>query len=193
MQFAHDTKLALLATAAFVNTTPDLSDSGTDEMAAPDHVLAFVEEHDYSGSVRGDQAEIGELQAVRQRLRQLWELCSPGGEMPIDVDGVVEVVNAFLREYDALPQLVRHDGWDWHVHAVSTERPLADRICVEAALAVIDLIRAEELRRMRRCAADDCDAVFIDLSRNRSKRYCDVGNCGNRAHVAAYRSRQAGT
>ena len=104
---------------------------------------------------------------------------------------MVERVNALLREHEALPQLVRHDGWDWHIHAVGADHPLAERIAVEAALAVVDLVRAEELSRLRRCAAEDCEAVLVDLSRNRSKRYCDVGNCGNRANVAAYRARKA--
>ena len=41
----------------------------------------------------------------------------------------------------------------------------------------------------RICAAPDCQAVLVDLSKNRSRRYCDTGNCGNRQHVAAYRER----
>jgi predicted RNA-binding Zn ribbon-like protein len=45
--------------------------------------------------------------------------------------------------------------------------------------------------RVRVCDAPGCDAVLIDLSRNRSRRYCDTGNCGNRQHVAAYRARRA--
>ena len=48
----------------------------------------------------------------------------------------------------------------------------------------------EELSRLRVCAADDCDDVLVDLSRNRSRRYCD-GGCGNRVNVQAYRARQA--
>lgn len=57
-------------------------------------------------------------------------------------------------------------------------------------MAMIDVIRTGEMSRLRVCAADDCDAVVVDLSKNRSKRYCDVGNCGNRANVAAYRERR---
>ena len=57
-----------------------------------------------------------------------------------------------------------------------------------AAMAMVDVVRAGELRRLRTCAADDCDGVLVDLSRNRSKRYCDLG-CGNRLAVAAYRAR----
>ena len=44
--------------------------------------------------------------------------------------------------------------------------------------------------RLRLCARDDCDDVFVDASRNRSRRFCDPATCGNRAHVAAYRARQ---
>jgi predicted RNA-binding Zn ribbon-like protein len=62
---------------------------------------------------------------------------------------------------------------------------------VEVAMAVLDVIRADEMGRLRHCAADDCSAVLVDLSRNRSKRYCDVGNCGNRMNVNAYRARRA--
>ena len=50
----------------------------------------------------------------------------------------------------------------------------------------------DELARLRVCAADDCEDVVVDLSKNRSKRYCD-GTCGNRANVAAYRARKAVT
>ena len=51
------------------------------------------------------------------------------------------------------------------------------------------MLRDEGAARLRGCAAPGCDGVFVDLSRNRSRRYCDTGNCGNRVHVAAYRAR----
>ncbi len=54
----------------------------------------------------------------------------------------------------------------------------------EMAMALADLIRGGELRRLKICAAPDCEpALFV--SRNRSKIFCDTGNCGNRQHVAA--------
>jgi predicted RNA-binding Zn ribbon-like protein len=90
-----------------------------------------------------------------------------------------------------LPRLTRHDGWDWHLHLTAPDAPLADRLGTEAAMGIADLIRTKDLERLKRCDAADCSAVLVDLSRNRSRRYCDVGNCGNRAHVAAYRARKA--
>jgi predicted RNA-binding Zn ribbon-like protein len=60
---------------------------------------------------------------------------------------------------------------------------------VEAAMAFVDVIRTDELERLSVCAADDCECVLVDLSKNRSRRFCDRG-CGNRANVAAYRARK---
>ncbi len=182
MPFTHDTEMSLLAMASLVNTEAAASASGEEEMATQAQLDAFVEAHRYSGSRTRDEAELQALRDVRPLLRALWT----AGE-----EGAVQRVNALLREHRALPQLVRHDGWDWHVHAVGEEAPLAQRIAVESALAVVDLIRQGELRRLRLCEGEDCAAVLVDLSRNRSKRYCDVANCGNRAHVAAYRARRA--
>jgi predicted RNA-binding Zn ribbon-like protein len=75
------------------------------------------------------------------------------------------------------------------VHALDNERPLATRIIVETAMAMIDVIRADEMSRLDICADDACAGVVLDLSRNRSKRFCSV-TCGNRNAVAAYRQRQ---
>ncbi len=174
MLFAHDTEVALAAAAALVNTEDD---GGLDDLAGLD---AFVAEWGWTGSRRHTSAELEAVQALRPRLRQVWYE---------DVDGAVEIVNRLLREASALPRLVKHDGWDYHLHATSPDQPLADRMAVEAAMAFVDVIRTGELDRLRVCAGDDCRNVLVDLSKNRSRRFCDKG-CGNRANVAAYRARR---
>ncbi|WP_396913772.1 CGNR zinc finger domain-containing protein, partial [Mycolicibacterium sp.] len=89
------------------------------------------------------------------------------------------------------PWLTRHvENPDWHLHLGAADDPLSQRMGAEIAMALADLIRGGELRRLKVCAAPDCTAVLTDLSRNRSKIFCDTGNCGNRQHVAAYRQRQ---
>ena len=95
-----------------------------------------------------------------------------------------------LEEVTLRPQLVRHDDYDWHLHAVDYEDPLAERILVETVMAMIDVIRVDETSRLSVCADDGCDGVVLDLSRNRSRRYCSTA-CGNRNAVAAYRARRA--
>ena len=48
----------------------------------------------------------------------------------------------------------------------------------------------DETERLRECGAEDCDGVLLDLSRNRSKRFCSQ-RCANRTNMTAYRRRQA--
>lgn len=176
MPFAHDTEVGLAAAAALVNT-------GGEPEQLPDVTALrdFLTEWRFTGTVRGDEAELESVRALRPALRRLW---SP------DEDDVVEMVNRLLREAKALPQLVRHDEWPYHVHATAADAPLADRMAVEAAMALADVVRLAALDRLRRCAAHGCDDAFVDLTRNASRRFCD-GSCANREHVAAYRARQA--
>ncbi len=100
------------------------------------------------------------------------------------------LVNEILAEVTLRPELVRHEEFDWHLHAIDYDDPLADRIKIETAMAMIDVIRADEMSRLGVCADDGCDGVVLDLSRNRSRRYCSTA-CGNRNAVAAYRARKA--
>lgn len=174
--FAHDTEMALRAAAALVNTAqPD-----GDELADLDALDRFVREWGWTGSRQGDHRELEQVRALRPKLRRLWQL---------DKDDVVEQVNEMLRTAQALPRLVRHDEWDYHLHATSPEVPLADRMAVEAAMAFVDVVRQDELDRLHVCGADDCDDVLVDLSKNRSRRYCGTA-CSNRVNVAAFRARR---
>ncbi len=179
MLFAHDTEVALAAAVDLVNT--DQPDG--DGLADPAALDAWCDRWGTTGSRAGDDAELGAVRALRARLRRLWEL---------DEDAVAAEVNAMLREGGALPQLVTHDGWGYHLHATPPDAPLAHRMAVEAAMALVDVVRAGELDRLVVCGAQDCGDVIVDLSRNRSRRYCSTA-CQNRVNVAAFRARRART
>ena len=176
MVFAHDTELALAAAAALVNTAR----TDPDELSTAAQLAEFARTWQWSG-VRGDySAELAAVRGLRPTLERFWA---------VDKDTAVDIVNRVLRESNALPQLVKHDQLDYHIHAVPTHAPLAERMAVEAAMAMIDVIRADEMSRLDVCADDDCDGIVLDLSRNRSRRFCSTA-CGNRAAVAAYRARR---
>lgn len=182
MVFIHDTRSALEVTVAVVNSLPSSSSEGLDTLTSIEDLTEFLTYFPYTGRLTLDEDELAGLRAVRPRLAQLWD---------VDRDGAVPLVNAMLSDGAALPQLAIHDGYDWHVHATSDDAELATRIMVETAMAFVDIIRSDEYQRVRRCEADDCESVYIDYSRNGSKRYCDEGNCGNRMNVNAYRARKA--
>jgi predicted RNA-binding Zn ribbon-like protein len=176
MLFTHDTTASLVAAVALVNSAEE-----PDTMTGRAHLDAFFTEHAYTGSRTHDDAELEAVRALRAPLRRL---------LTSDRDTAVGIVNAILAEHRAVPQLVRHDGFDYHLHATDPGTPLADRIAVETAMAMIDVIRADELSRLSVCADATCEGLVLDLSRNRSRRYCST-TCGNRNAVAAYRARKA--
>jgi predicted RNA-binding Zn ribbon-like protein len=175
--FAHDTEVALAAAAALVNT----GRGGTDQLPDPAALDRFAAAWEWTGARTHDQAELDAVRRLRPRLARLWD----AGE-----DEAADIVNTLLREAHALPQLVKHGSWDYHLHATSADAPLADRMAVEAAMAFADVIRSGQLGRLRLCAAGDCGNVHVDLSKNQSRRFCST-SCANRTNVAAYRSRRA--
>ena len=177
MTFTHDTEVALQAAVALVNSAeePDTLDS----VAALD---AFFAEHHYTGRHERTRAELEEVRALRPRLRSL---------LVAERDDAVELVNAWLREADAVPRLVRHEGFDWHLHAIGDDRPLAERIVVETAMAMIDVIRSGEHSRLGACAADDCAGLVRARPRTRSRSSAPPP-CATGVAVAASGARRAG-
>jgi predicted RNA-binding Zn ribbon-like protein len=178
MIFAHDTEMALASAAALVNT----GRGGKELLPDTDALDRFVKDWGWTGGRAHDQAELDAVRRLRPRLEQLWGMAE---------DDAAGLVNTLLRETSALPQLVRHDQWDYHLHATPPDAPLADRMAVEAAMAFTDVIRSGQLGRLRVCAAGHCENLHVDLSKNRSRRFCSLA-CANRTNVAAYRVRHGG-
>jgi predicted RNA-binding Zn ribbon-like protein len=172
--FTHDTNLALQAAVALVNSAEEPDTLTT--VAALDRVW---DDYGYSGRHEQTRTELDAVRSIRPRLRAL---------LTADRGGAVALVNQLLSEAQAVPQLIRHDDFDWHIHAIDQQAPLDTRILVETAMAMIDVIRSDELSRLAVCADDTCQSVVLDLSRNRSRRFCST-TCGNRNAVAAYRAR----
>jgi predicted RNA-binding Zn ribbon-like protein len=172
--FAHDTEASLVAAVALVN-----SDVEPDTLTSLEELTSFLDEHEFTGARLGTEVELASVRALRPQLRTL---------LTSERDDAAALVNTMLVADQALPQLVRHGGHDWHIHAVAADAPLATRIAVETAMAMIDVIRADEMSRLGVCADIDCEGLVLDLSRNRSRIFCST-TCSNRAAVAAYRAR----
>jgi predicted RNA-binding Zn ribbon-like protein len=130
--------------------------------------------------------DVARLRAHRARLDAIAARCEAG-----DDPAAIELLNALLATTGAIPQVVAHDGRPPHIHVSRPAAPLADRIAAHLAFGLAELVVAGESDRVRSCASPTCREIFVDLSRNRSRRYCDSRTCGNRLHVAAYRARRA--
>lgn len=181
MIFSHDTELTLRAACVLINSDRVEGEQLGDMSALDEYLDGFG----WTGRRDKDAAELDSVHRLRERLGTIWAVAG-------DEERTVGQVNALLSDTRASPWLTRHvEMPEWHLHLASIHDPLWQRMGAEMAMALADLIRVGELRRLKACAAPDCDAVLVDLSRNRSRMFCDTGNCGNRQHVAAYRERHA--
>jgi predicted RNA-binding Zn ribbon-like protein len=131
------------------------------------------------------QDDVVELAKWARRLRFVVELVDIE-----DLDAACAECNQIMREANAVPTLSRHDDEPWHLHfhavdaawAPSWAAPMATSLAVVLGNAVVD--------RLGLCNAPACDRVYIDVSRNGTRRFCST-TCQNRVKAAAFRARKA--
>lgn len=195
MLIPHDTRIALDTVVDLVNTAPESEppDDGSgptdglvggleDGLADIQALYAFAERHHISGVGTLGGKDLGAVRDVRGRFAEVF--AAP------DARTAADLVNRLVAAAGTTPQLTDHDGYDWHVHYFAPDASLADHLAADCGMALAFIIVAGEQERLRRCEAPDCGRAFVDLSRNRSRRYCSSRTCGNRLHVAAYRARR---
>ncbi|MCX4678494.1 CGNR zinc finger domain-containing protein [Streptomyces sp. NBC_01433] len=205
MLIPHDTRIALDTVVDLVNTAPEngLPDSGPADIAAqrptggpPDastdaladqladlgSLYAFAERHLISGVGTLGEKDLRAVQDVRSRFAEIF--AAP------DARTAADLINRLVAAAGTTPQLTDHDGYDWHVHYFAPDASVSDHLAADCGMALAFFVVAGEQERLRRCEAPDCRRAFVDLSRNRSRRYCSSRTCGNRLHVAAYRARR---
>ena len=163
----------------FVNTR-DVQ-HGKEGLGTPGELRSWLCEHGLlSAGARVTSRDVEETQRVREALREL--LAAKSG---IDADPV-----AATAEIDAAARRagieVRFDPTCPRVEPTAGgARGAVGRILVELYDEMVD----GAWERMKVCRADDCRWAFLDTSRNRSRSWCSMESCGNRAKVQAYRQR----
>lgn len=156
--------------------------TGRDELTELGQLAEFVDEHKVSYSPKPTQEDLDQVRRLRSTLRRVFEA--------EDHDTAAGILNSLLAKSGARPELTSHDGGSWHLHYTPLRTPMAPRIAAESAMALSVVIAEEGFDRLRVCQGDRCGDVFVDGSRNRSRRFCSPQVCGNRASVAAYRARR---
>ncbi|GGO82535.1 CGNR zinc finger domain-containing protein [Wenjunlia tyrosinilytica] len=180
MLITHDTRCALDCVVDLLNTDP--RSNGEEGLPDVPALRAFVKAHRISDVGGLDERDLAAVRTTRDRFRAVHHAGS---------DRVAaELLNAMVAEAGTTPQLTDHDAYNWHMHYFAPGAALAEHIAADGGMALAFLLVAGERERLRYCDAPDCRRAFVDLSRNRSRRYCDSRTCGNRLHVAAYRARR---
>ncbi|AUG76008.1 hypothetical protein CFP65_1093 [Kitasatospora sp. MMS16-BH015] len=180
MLITHDTECALSILVELLNTAPEAG--GSEQLADLDALGAFVAQREISEVDSLTAADLAAVHRVRGELRAVFSADTTAE--------AAELVNSLVAAAGTTPRLTNHDHHGWHIHYFAPHAALGDHLGAELGMALAFIVMAGERERLRRCEAPSCARVFVDLSRNRSRRYCDSRTCGNRLHVAAYRARQ---
>lgn len=183
---------------AFVNTLSDRPTSAPFERLVS--YEALVEWAAEAGVVRADEAaelasrarrREAEAATVLTRARDLRELLhavlvAAEGHRTVPAP-VLSRLAEYLAGACARGRLVGHEGTLQWVHVGGHA---LDRILWELARSVGRFVGSPALGRVRACSAAACGWWFVDDTKNRSRRWCDMKVCGNREKVRRYRTRQ---
>ena len=151
------------------------------ELLSPRWLRRYLEFHGYdkaAAAVREEDVPLAK--DLRERLRQAFDATAE--------EEAVATLNGVLAEHAGAPQLVRtNEGWKFRYGPNETAG--IEFLAAPTALALLETIREHGLSRFGRCTAHPCRCVFVDRSRNRSRRYC-CDLCADRANQAAARRRR---
>jgi predicted RNA-binding Zn ribbon-like protein len=198
----HDIELAGGTLALdFANTV-----GGTHVRPTHDHIRGY-------GDIVGFAALAGGIgPAVAKRLRQraerdprraeavyelgitlreaIWAVFSSlaSGEAPHDAD--LALISDAAAAGAARAQLVYdRDGVGWSLPSDGDE---LERPLWEIARSAADLLTSGDRDRVKECASATCEWVFLDRSRNHSRRWCEMSDCGNRAKARRFQAKKRG-
>ncbi|MQA34034.1 CGNR zinc finger domain-containing protein [Modestobacter roseus] len=101
---------------------------------------------------------------------------------------VKERLNALLDLAAPHPYATDHDG-ELHLHYARPDAGVVEQLTTTVAMGLSQVVVQHGWRRLGVCSAEGCDDVYVDTSRNASRRYCS-NTCASRSTVAAYRARQ---
>jgi predicted RNA-binding Zn ribbon-like protein len=119
------------------------------------------------------------------RLRDVIEQVEAGR-----VDEACTLLNGVLADVQAVPVLARHDGEPWHLHFHRPDAPAAQSWAASLATGLAVVLGNPAVDRLGVCRAEACDRVYVDVSRNGTRRFCSTA-CQNRVKAATYRRRRA--
>ena len=122
------------------------------------------------------EAVLARARALREAIYRVFTKRSEGEDLP------PEDLKLISTEYGraAVNRLLTPSGvgvctFEWQTHD-ALDRPLWP-----VAVSATNLVASEDATRVKECATDNCNWLFLDASKNRSRRWCEMKECGNRA------------
>lgn len=187
--FSATTTSRLAQAATLANTAPGPRGGRLlpDRLDQPAELPAVLPDWDFDEDP--SSATLRSVRKLRAAVAGIWQ-----DAQALDIDAALEGVNHLLASAGPVhvlapePATARTPA----VLAAGQDSDVPEKtLSTSLALALAEVALAGELTRLRTCSGEDCTNAFVDLTRNRSKQFCDEANCANRAHVKAYRARRA--
>lgn len=179
MDFSHYTTKPVELAVALVNTRGLDSDS----LSTSTELKEFLDDYRdlWEGVAKPPRKD--ELEAVRELRESIREIIESGDE-----ELATKRVNRLLDAYGATPRLSTHSGHP-HLHFEPVESAIVCWLGAVTAMGLASVIVEHGVNRFGVCGSATCADVFVDTSRNRSRRHCS-NTCSTREAVAAYRKRK---
>lgn len=137
------------------------------------------------------RAAIAPEAAIRRTAKRFSDMLPRVQSLPdLDVETATLWVNAELTELAISPSLTDHGGAELHIHWTPASATFDDQVMADFLMALSNELCDNGTKRFGRCAADDCERLFYDSSRNGSRRFCSDPRCASRTHTADHRKRK---
>ena len=175
-------RVTLETLVGLVNTIDH--DTNADDAEPPRQILAN------NGFSRAKEASEASVQRLGRRIEELAPFVRAMAEC--SVEEAAARVSEELTEIPITPSIVDHGGIGPHIHWTPTTARFDDQVMADLLMALAQELCDNGTIRFGRCAADSCDRMYYDATRNRSKRFCSDPRCASRTHTADHRARQRG-
>ena len=159
----------------------DLANADRDD---PDWVRVFLDAHvEWFTDGTALQLTAGDAGSVARTAALVRDVALAESE-----PDVMARLNALLALAHPQPYATDHDG-ELHLHYARPDAPALEQLTTTVAMGLSQVVVQHGWQRLGVCSAESCDDVYVDTSRNASRRYCS-NTCASRSTVAAYRARQ---
>jgi predicted RNA-binding Zn ribbon-like protein len=128
------------------------------------------------------QTQVPQFVALAQQLRDVF-----ADLQRHDIDAAAEALNELLAAHPAHPHLAKERGM-WRLHHHPQQAPLVPMWTAICAAGLAEMIADGDAQRLGTCERDACRRVYVDASKNASRRFCSL-TCQNRVKVATFRER----
>ncbi|RIX48743.1 zf-CGNR multi-domain protein [Paenibacillus nanensis] len=156
-----------------------------DKLPQPEWQSAFLQKHRLTAPVPAPATELEEMARFRDLLREFAQRLYEGGSV---TEPMMGAVNEQLQRSAVVRRAALH-GEDVRLEWQPQENSW-NAVLAEAAADFVKSLASGLGSRIRLCDNDNCKWVFLDDTRNRSKRYCEDKTCGNLMKVRRFRERK---